>query len=818
MPPKYKSSIKKYTKELSSKKPESSKFLVIVESPSKCSKIEQFLGHEFQVIASKGHICELNGLKSFDVKNNYEPTFQICKDKKDHVSWMKSIIDQYPKQNIILATDDDREGSGIAYNIACVFGLDINTTQRIVFHEITKPAISHAIQNPAKIDQDLVKAQHARQILDLIVGFKISPLLWKYIYHAKSNSLSAGRCQTPALRLVYDNWSMKENSKESQDIGYKTTAQFFNQNIRFDLDYEYTTKQEIEEFLGKSPTFEHRLSIGEKKTSKKSSPKPYNTSALLQAASSSLHLSPKQTMQYAQRLYQEGYITYMRTENTKYSKEFVASAQKYIATEYGDKYVESDEILGNRVINNDVNKPHEAVRITNILVKEVSTSVKEVETLVKEDETKDPKLNALYKMIWRNTVESCMPDAQYNVYKVAITAPQEHQYQHILEIPVFLGWKKVVEKSPDADAESALLMHIQLLIKQNKPIPYNQIDSVVVIHKHHQHYTEAGLINKMEDLGIGRPSTFATLVDTIIERGYVKIADVPGIEHECTEYKLNKILGQGTEQGLSKTIIKRQFGQEKNKLIIQPTGILCIEFLMQHFSPLFSYDYTKNMEEDLDKIAESTEVAKTWWKICERVNQEIKELTKPVENVAKQLYKLDETHSLIFHQYGVSIKHILGNGDTEYLPVKKSIQIDLDKLKQGKYTLDELLEFKKANLGKYEDQEMMLKMGQYGPYVEWGENKKSIQDIGIPLDQITIENIISFLKKEEETSQETDKSENKHILRVINPDISIRRGKFGNYIYYKTATMKAPKFIPLKKFKSNSLTCDIQEIVALVQS
>jgi DNA topoisomerase-1 len=452
------------------------------------------------------------------------------------------------------------------------------------------------------------------------------------------------------------------------------------------------------------------------------------------------------------------------------------------------------------------------------LVKEVSTSVKEIETLVKEDETKDPKLNALYKMIWRNTVESCMPDAQYNVYKVAITAPQEHQYQHILEIPVFLGWKKVVEKSPDADAESALLMHIQLLIKQNKPIPYNQIDSVVVIHKHHQHYTEAGLINKMEDLGIGRPSTFATLVDTIIERGYVKIADVPGIEHECTEYKLNKILGQGTEQGLSKTIIKRQFGQEKNKLIIQPTGILCIEFLMQHFSPLFSYDYTKNMEEDLDKIAESAEVAKTWWKICERVNQEIKELTKPVENVAKQLYKLDETHSLIFHQYGVSIKHILGNGDTEYLPVKKSIQIDLDKLKQGKYTLDELLEFKKANLGKYEDQEMMLKMGQYGPYVEWGENKKSIQDIGIPLDQITIENIISFLKKEEETSQETDKSENKHILRVINSDISIRRGKFGNYIYYKTATMKAPKFIPLKKFKSNSLTCDIQEIVALVQS
>ena len=773
-------------KPISVNKIATARFLVIVESPSKCTKIENYLGPEYQCIASKGHIRELNGLKSINTKGNFEPTFQICEDKKQHVEFMRAIIDQYPKQNVILASDDDREGEAIAAHICEVFDLPIDTTPRIIFHEITKPALLAAIQTPSKINQNLVKAQHARQILDVIVGFKISPLLWKYIYHAKSNSLSAGRCQTPALRLIYDNEMDKTDILEYK---YKTVATFFNQNLKFELNQEFTEKEDVRKFLVESQTFQHKLILDNKKLSNKSPPKPFHTSNLLQTASNTLHYSPKQTMQLAQQLYQDGYITYMRTENNKYSADFLKVAAAYIVAEFGERHLGKIEELENQ----DKINPHEAIRVTKI----------EMSTL---NADADSKAASLYKLIWRNTVESCMSEAQYNTYKASILAPFKWRYEYVLEIPLFLGWKTVSEKMSSTELQnigSGILMHLQAATSAPS-IPYNSVESTVVVHKKHHHYTEASLIHKLEELGIGRPSTFALLVETIQDRGYVLRTDLSGNAMKCVEFKLTTILEEIENE--------RVFGQEKNKLVIQPTGILCIEFLISHFSKIFSYDYTKHMEEELDKISNQSVTEseqKSWYEICKQCYNEIKELTKPIANISKRSYTIDETHEFIFHPHGASIVRTLENGDIEYLPVKKNIKIDLDALKTGKYTLEELVEFKQSFLGKYEDHPLHLRIGQYGPYAEWGENRKNIGDIGIPLNEITLENMVTYLDSITELSNDgADSQVDKTIVRVLDEEFSIRKGKFGSYVYYKKATSKKPQFLNIRKFKDNYLECE----------
>ena len=794
------------------------KYLLIVESPSKCAKIEQYLGQDYQCIASKGHIRELDGLKSIDPK--YEITFQIIKEKTEHVQWMQSIISHFSKNNIILASDDDREGEAIAYHICEVFELPIETTQRVIFHEITQSAIIESLKHPTLINMDIVRAQKSRQIIDMLIGFKISPLLWKYIYHAKSNSLSAGRGQTPALRLIYDNeQSRPGNAVGSKDMTYKISAHFF-QDCKFDLNQEFSKKSDVLEFLEKSKEFPHQLYLGEKRLSKSSPPKPFNTSDLLQSASNQLHYSPKQTMALAQQLYQGGYITYMRTENTKYSQEFLEKMRKFIISEYGsDKYLGNFETLG--ILEKLDTNPHESIRVTSL------------HTL--PDEITDQNAVSLYKLIRRHTVESCMSEYSANTYKITISAPIMGtiplEYNHILEIPVFLGWKRVLSKiTEDQTKLTGLLFQLQTIAKSNTIVKYNYIESHCTIHNKHNYYTEASLIQKLEHLGIGRPSTYAQLVETIQDRGYVKCQDLEGITMNCEEYKL-------LDKILEKRVSEKTFGKEKNKLIIQPTGILCIEFLIKHFNPLFSYDYTKNMEEDLDKITtqESSIV------LCSKCSTEIQDLIKPVAKVEKQQYIIDASHVLVFNQYGASIKHaslsaMTGEKIVEYLPVKKELKLDLEKLKNKEYTLDELLEFENANLGKYDDQDMYLRIGKYGNYVEWGENKKSIADIGIALKDITMVDIKRFMNKElsnelsngssvfqesdlqKEYSQK-DHPTNKLILRQLDSDFSIRKGKFGNYVYHKTAKMKTPAFYKIKDFskstpdKLNPLTCDAKIVI-----
>lgn len=788
------------------------KYLLIVESPSKCAKIEQYLGQDYQCIASKGHIRELDGLKSID--SNYEITFQIIKEKSEHVQWMQTIISHFSKNNIILASDDDREGEAIAYHICDVFELPIDTTQRVIFHEITQSAIIESLKHPTRINMDIVRAQKSRQIIDILIGFKISPLLWKYIYHAKSNSLSAGRGQTPALRLIYDNQQLLSiNDVGSKDIKYKITAYFF-QDCKFDLNQEFSKKSDILEFLEKSKEFHHKLYLGEKRLLKSSPPKPFNTSDLLQAASNQLHYSPKQTMILAQQLYQGGYITYMRTENTKYSTEFLERMRKFIISEYGsDKYLGNFETLG--ILENLNTNPHEAIRVTSLY------------TL--PDEITDQNAVSLYKLIKRHTIESCMSEYNANTYKITITAPNINnaiphlEYNHNLEIPVFLGWKKVLSKITDNQSKlTGLLFQLQTIAKSNTSVKYNYIEGQCTIHNKHNYYTEASLIQKLEHLGIGRPSTYAQLVETIQERGYVKCQDLEGISMNCEEYKL-------IDKILEKRVLEKTFGKEKNKLIIQPTGILCIEFLINHFNPIFSYDYTKNMEEDLDKIT----TQESCIELCLKCSTEIQDLIKPVAKIEKQQYIIDANNVLVFNQYGASIKHttLATNSEKiiEYLPVKKNMKLDLNKLKNKEYTLDDLIEFENANLGKYDDQDLYLKIGKYGNYVEWGENKKNISDIGIELKDITINDIEQFINKDSTTGFQESESQkeysqkdhpiNKLILRQLDANFSIRKGKFGNYVYYKTTKMKTPSFYKIKDFrkstpdKLNPLTCDANIVI-----
>jgi DNA topoisomerase-1 len=774
-------------------------YLVIVESPSKCAKIESYLGSNYRCIASKGHIRAIDGIKNIDTKNGYAIKFSIIDEKKDHITFMRNCISGFSKQNIILATDDDREGEGIAWHICDLFDLPVETTKRILFHEITKPAIVKAIQNPTLLNMDLVRAQHARQVLDILVGYKVSPFLWKHIHNNKTNGLSAGRCQTPALRLVYDNDKLVSGG--DIETKYKTTGLFFGKNIPFQLNKDLLNTSEIREFLELSKTFSHKLSIAKTKESIRKPPKPFNTSALLQTASNVLYMSPKETMNVCQQLYQAGHITYMRTENTKYSADFLPKVREYVLQKW-----EKEEYLGDfeNILNKDETNPHEAIRVTHIEYPFIAGL--------------EGRQHTLYKLIWCNTVESCMASAKYNCTTVSISSPKDTCYTNIVEVPVFLGWKIVGERetasalgenTAEQNTGAGLLLFFQLL-NTKTPVVYNKIESIVTVSHRHSHYTESSLIQKLEDLGIGRPSTFATIVDTIQERGYVKKENVEGIKMDCIEFVLR-------EHTIEETTKPKVFGQEKNKLVLQPIGLATVEFLVDHFQPLFNYDYTKQMEEDLEKVSVAD-----WQTICEKCEDLIKTLAKPVAKMTKPVYlvsSLDGTrqYELCFHQYGTSLKRITETGETEYKKVNPKIKIDIELAKAGKYIAEELFEIQNDNLGKYKDENIFLKTGKYGPYIQCGTQTISIKSLGKSFQDITLEDAITLLEPENQEGPGAHRAppapKNQNILRILNSDISIRKGKYGAYIFYMPSDAKKPEFFQLGKMKTKYANMDTNELI-----
>ena len=791
----------------------SDQFLVIVESPSKIKKIEQYLGHGYRVIASMGHISRIEGLKQIDHKKEYSICFSHITAKEKHIEEMRRTINQYSKEQIILATDNDREGEAIGYHLCETFQLPLNTTRRIVFNEITEPAIQHAIGHPTILNMNIIRAQHARQILDMYIGFKISPVLWKYVYSSKSNALSAGRCQTPALRLIYDNYQEKKSHQGGKQQ-YKTIGHFFPSFcISCELNHAFEQTHEIRKFIEESQTFSHEFTIGEPQISVRAPPAPLNTSKMLQSASHLLHIPPKAVMNLAQQLYQEGHITYMRTESKKYSPEFLQKAEKYITSlrypDTGRKYVGNLLSLSSEGLG----LPHEAIRVTDVYTSQLTSN--------------DSKLNTLYHFIWKNTIESCMSAAEYQVRKIRISAPMEHEYVYSLEIPVFLGWKRLTYKKETEMDPHGLLLYLQSTRKNasdvsttlptSLPNPsdlrsygfasYTYIESSMTLRGTHNHYTESGLIQKLEDLEIGRPSTYSMFVETIQERGYVQKTDIAGITLDCTDF----ILRSG--ENVQETLVKKTLGGEHNKLVIQPLGILCMEFLLEQFESVFAYSYTKTLEEELDKISATGKSSggDSWYQICETTRIDINEQVKIANQNHKQTYPIDETHAIVFQGSGPCLRNSI---TMDYLPIKRSVSLQLEKIKRGEYTLNELLLYKQSYIGEYQEKPIHLRTGPYGVYIECGDVRKSLGSLEeaenkISWSTFSLETAIEYL---EGVPNEPEKETG--VLRVLTPEMNIRRGPYGNYIYYKTSTMKKPQFINTHGFSGNILTCDIEELVS----
>ena len=624
--------------------------LVIVESPAKCKKIESYLGPGYKVIASFGHLRTISGLESIDINNNFNTKYSVINEdlKLKQIEKIRSEI--FKADEVIIATDDDREGEAIGWHICDLFGLSITNTKRIIFHEITEGAIQSAILYPKRINMNLVQAQQSRQILDLLVGFTISPILWNCVSKTHNNSLSAGRCQTPALRLVYEN-----NLDIKQSPGklvYNTTGYFTSHNLSFELNTQFNTELQVKEFLEICKTWDFIYSLSSPKKTIKKSPEPLTTSTLQQLASNELHMSPKETMKYAQQLYEGGYITYMRTDSKKYSKEFIECVKKFIKNVHGEQYI--SQTIDNLVVSNSIKtiqeehkktvaekkgipppqEAHEAIRPVNINMRSLESSAE-----------LQGKTIRLYDLIWKRTLESCMPSAQYNSITSKISAPFNTEFVYKAEQPIFLGWQ--INKIPKTEDESDTKYYLFLqTLKQNVSIKPKKIDSKFTIIELKSHYTEARLVQLLEEKGIGRPSTFASLVDKIQERKYVEKQNITGREIQSNDFVL-------TDNIVSKFVNKREFGNEKNKLVIQPLGIIVIEFLLDKFDMFFNYDYTKKMEDDLDKIANGHFI---WYNLCDTCNDELIKVTNTLQDLKKFSIKIDENHTLIIGKHGPVVK------------------------------------------------------------------------------------------------------------------------------------------------------------------
>ena len=749
-------------------------YLIIVESPSKCAKIEKFLGFQYKCIASQGHIRGLS--KVGTSKQKYKPEFKILSEKHKHVEKMRDIIERFSSENIYLATDDDREGEGIAWHICEVFDLDVDKTHRILFHEITEKAVKKAIQNPMKVRMNIVYAQQARQVIDRMIGFQISPLLTKMLVHDSGKFLSAGRCQTPTLRLVYDN-DLENKNKKSDEIHYNVWGTFFPHPSTMSLKLSKPLEEtECEPFLKSSITHDHILTIGKENTKTTSAHKPFNTSHLLQTASNQLHMSPKQTMSNCQILYQEGHITYMRTDSRKYATPFVEMIKSHIEQKYGESFVGNLDDIENK----DDNNPHEAIRVTNLHVREVSG---------------EGRINALYSLIWRRTIESCMSDYNYNETSLQISSPDSGMYKGTIEMPIFLGWKRVTTTELDLKETQEKVSGILSFVKtqDKKKVPYLKIECKPGVPERESHYTEAGLIQTMEKLGIGRPSTFSMLVGTIQERKYVEKTDIEGNKINCKEFTLENAKVQIKEK-------LQTFGAEKNKLVLQDLGSKAILKLLSHFDTLFSYDYTSRMEEDLDKVAETDTDYET---VCKHCDEALKTCTKTLKDKMKKTYKIDDNYDLVFGKTNAVLQQTNEDGSKTYKSINTKIEIEFDKLESKSYKIEDLMDYTEQSLGTYQNETLEIKKGPYGLYVTWGNKKESVKGLlkqGQTLEDVTREDVIKYLDK---------KSDNTGIIRAIDHNLFIKSGKYGPYVQYQQGQGKKPKFIGLKKCNLDYNTCDL---------
>ncbi|HEX8016593.1 MAG TPA: type I DNA topoisomerase [Flavobacterium sp.] len=667
------------------------KNLVIVESPAKAKTIEKFLGSDFQVESSYGHIADLPSKEiGVDVENGFKPKYEVSPDKKALVSKLKTLSKN--AEMVWLASDEDREGEAISWHLAEELKLDTKKTKRIVFHEITKSAILKAIDNPREIDYNLVNAQQARRVLDRLVGYELSPVLWRKI----KGGLSAGRVQSVSVRLIV------EREREIQSFNaiasYSIVAEFVNEAgkaFKAKLPKNFNTKKEAEDFLNKNIGSKYKVADLETKPTKKSPTAPFTTSTLQQEAARKLYLPVGITMQLAQRLYEAGLITYMRTDSVNLSKDAMDAAEAEIIKSYGKEF-SKPRTFANK--SKGAQEAHEAIRPTDMSRHTVN---------IDRDQAR------LYDLIWKRTLASQMSDAQLERTNVKIEANNHSEiFTASGEVLLFEGFLKVYLEGHDDDEEEQEGMLPAL--KVNEKLANNYITATERYSRPPARYTEASLVKKLEELGIGRPSTYAPTISTIINRNYVEKGTLEGQERNYTQLTL-----QADKVG--EKLLKENTGSDKGKLVPTDIGTIVTDFLVKNFGNILDYNFTAKVEQDFDEIAEGNiDWATMMQEFYDKFHPNVKDVEANAERESGERILGKDADgrqvSVRLGKFGPMAQ--IGEAEDED---KKFASLMADQ-NIGNITLEEALNLflLPKNLGEYKGEEVEVSNGRYGPYVRHG--------------------------------------------------------------------------------------------------
>ena len=740
--------------------------LVIVESPAKAKKIEEFLGKDYKVMSSYGHIRDLKKKELSINEKTMEPDYEIPEEKKKLVTELKTNAKKAKK--IWLASDEDREGEAISWHLCEVLGLDEEKTNRIVFHEITKQAILDAIKNPRHLDMNLVNAQQARRVLDRLVGFKLSPILWRKVKPA----LSAGRVQSVAVRLIVER--EREIQKFQSVPYYRVTAIFAlisdsgnATEVKAELDQRFNTHEEVEAFLEKCKDAKFMVESVTKKPLKRSPAPPFTTSTLQQEAARKLGFTVVQTMMIAQKLYESGRITYMRTDSVNLSTLCSNASKDEIIREYGKEY---SQTRAYHTSSKGAQEAHEAIRPTYMNEPTIEGTAQE---------------KRLYELIWKRTIASQMADAQLEKTTISINISNtSEKFVATGEVVSFDGFLKVYLESTDDEEHAEDASHILPALKEGDELQRREILATEKYSLAPARYTEASLVKKLEDLGIGRPSTYAPTISTIQQRQYVVKGDKTGEERTFTIDSLKGIK-------ITQKLKKEMAGSEKGKLLPTDIGIVVNDFLMENFPNIMNYNFTADVEKKFDDIAEGKTEWTNWMKDFDKgFEPEVKEVLE-----ARNQHKAGErnlgndpkTGKPVFVKIG-RFGPVVQIGSAEDKDKPQFAQLPSDKSIET-ITLEEALELFKLprELGEYEGITVTVGSGRYGPYILHNRKYVSIPKEDDPL-TITLDRAIELIKEKRE-------AEEKRHLKVFDEDdkMEILNGKYGPYIAYDGKNYRIPK-------------------------
>jgi DNA topoisomerase I len=737
--------------------------LVIVESPAKAKTIEKFLGKDFRVVSSFGHIRDLAKKNSgIDIEKDFAPVYEVPKEKTKVVNELRKAATD--AKNVWIASDEDREGEAIAWHLATVLKLDLATTKRIVFHEITKDAITDAIDNPRTIDMNLVNSQQARRILDRLVGFEISPVLWKKV----QPSLSAGRVQSVAVRLIVDREreiiSFKsESSFRITGVFSKESAGNENNIIKAEASKRFPDETEARKFLELCSSSAYMVGGVTVKPGTRSPAPPFTTSTLQQEAYRKLGFSVAQTMAVAQKLYEGGKITYMRTDSTNLSKLALAKSREVIISEFGEKYSKTRQF---KTKSKGAQEAHEAIR----------PAYPDNATIAGNNNEKK-----LYELIWKRTIASQMADAEIEKTTISIDMNNSPvKFSAIGEVITFDGFLKVYMESTDVENGDDE-RYVIPAIKKGNPLYYNSITATQKFTMPPPRYTEASLVKKLEELGIGRPSTYAPTISTIQNRGYVSREDRPGEKRQI------KILNLANGK-VAATVKQEIAGKEKSKLFPQDIGMIVNDFLIENFSDIVDYNFTADVEEQFDKIA----LGDLKWTAM--LHKFYVPFHKTIENTLEK--KDRKTGSRILGNHPESGEPVsvrmgrfgpvaqIGNPDNGNKP--RFASLTKNQLLET-ITLDEALNLFRLprSLGMHESEDMVVGVGKFGPYIRYKGKffslKKDIDDPYI----VTMERALEIISEKNE-------SEKNKVIKDFS-DIMVLNGRYGPYLTKDKQNYRLPK-------------------------